>query len=65
MLMVVIGLLAGGNTTLARALAGRALRAGPSVVLDATFGSPAERQAVQRLARRTGVPLVWIVCRTD
>jgi aminoglycoside phosphotransferase family enzyme/predicted kinase len=45
--------------------AGRWLRHGQSVVLDASYGNPAERVAAQRLARRTGVPLVVFVCEAD
>jgi predicted kinase len=46
-------------------LAGRWLRRGQSVVLDATYGDPAERAALRRLARRAGVRLVVFVCETD
>jgi uncharacterized protein len=51
-------------TTLHRR-AGRWLRRGQSVVLDATYGNPKERAAVQRLARRTGMRLVVFVCEAD
>lgn len=45
--------------------AGRWLRRGQSVVLDATYGDPAERAAVSRLARRTGARLLVFVCEAD
>jgi uncharacterized protein len=45
--------------------AARWLRHGQSVVLDASFGLPAERAAVRQLARRTGARLVFVVCRAD
>jgi predicted kinase len=45
--------------------AGRWLRRGHSVVLDATYGSPEERAAVRRLAARTGARLVTFVCQAD
>jgi predicted kinase len=45
--------------------AGRWLRRGHPVVLDATFGRPAQRAALQRLARRCGARLVVLVCRAD
>lgn len=48
-----------------RRRAARLLRQGRSVVLDATFGNPAERAAVGRLARRVGAPLVVLVCEAD
>lgn len=51
-------------TTLHRR-AGRWLRRGQSTVLDATYGDPAERVALRRLARRTGVRLVVFVCEAD
>jgi hypothetical protein len=51
-------------TTLHRR-AGRWLRRGQSVVLDATYGSSSERAAVQRLARRAGVRLIVFVCEAD
>src|SRR5437868_14621783 len=41
------------------------LRRGQSVVLDATYGKPAERAAVRQLARRSGARLIVIVCRAD
>ena len=43
--------------------AGRWLRRGRPVVLDATYGSPEQRAAVRRLASRTGAHLVVFVCR--
>ena len=46
-----------------RRRAGRWLRRGRSVVLDATFGRVAERAAVRRLAARTGARLVVFHCR--
>jgi hypothetical protein len=45
--------------------AGRWLRRGHPVVLDATFGRPAQRAALQRLARRCRARLVVLVCRAD
>jgi aminoglycoside phosphotransferase family enzyme/predicted kinase len=48
-----------------RRQAARWLRMGQSVVLDATFGKPADRSAVRRLARRAGARLLTIVCRAD
>lgn len=48
-----------------RRRAARWLRAGRSVVLDATYGSPPERTALRRLAARTGARLVLLVCRAD
>ncbi len=45
--------------------AARWLRGGKSVVLDATFGQPAERAAVRVLARRAGARLIVVVCRAD
>ena len=41
------------------------LRRGYSVVVDATFGQPAERAAIQAVAARTGAHLRVLVCRTD
>jgi aminoglycoside phosphotransferase family enzyme/predicted kinase len=41
------------------------LRGGRSVVLDATYGDPAERRALLELARRTGARLVVFLCRAD
>jgi aminoglycoside phosphotransferase family enzyme/predicted kinase len=38
---------------------------GRSVILDATFGRQAEREAALRLARRLGVRPVLFICRTD
>jgi predicted kinase len=46
-------------------LAARCLRKGQSVVLDATFGQPAERAAVRQIARRSGARLVVVVCQAD
>ena len=43
--------------------AGRWLRRGQAVVLDATFGRPAQRAALGRLARRCRAPLVVFWCR--
>lgn len=42
--------------------AGQALRAGHSVVLDAVFARPQERQAAEDLAKKTGVPFdgLWL-----
>ena len=48
-----------------RRRAGRWLRSGRSVVLDATFSQPDERAAVRRLATRLGARLVTLVCRAD
>jgi uncharacterized protein len=48
-----------------RKQATRWLRRGRSVVLDATFGQPAERAALRHLARRLGVRTYFIVCRAD
>jgi predicted kinase len=45
--------------------AGRWLRRGQSVVLDATFGQPADRAAVRQLARRTCARLLVVVCHVD
>ena len=40
----------------------RVLRAGHSVVLDAVFAKPEERQAAEALARKVGVPFegLWL-----
>ncbi len=43
--------------------AARALAAGRSVVLDATFQRRADRDRVRALAAGAGVPLFWIECR--
>ncbi len=51
-------------TTLHRRAA-RWLRRGQSVVLDATYGTPAERAAIRRLAKRTQAPLRVLVCEAD
>src|SRR5919199_1349664 len=48
-----------------RRAAARWLRRGQSVVLDATYGDPAERAAVRRLAHRLGARLVVLVCQAD
>ena len=48
-----------------RRRAGRWLRQGRSVVLDATYGQPAERIAVRRLAERCGARLVILYCQAD
>lgn len=48
-----------------RRRAARWLRQGRSVVLDATFGNPAERAAVVQLTRRVGTPLVALICEAD
>ena len=48
-----------------RKQAARWLRRGKSVVLDATYGQPAERAALRQLARRTGARLVVVRCRAD
>jgi aminoglycoside phosphotransferase family enzyme/predicted kinase len=48
-----------------RRRAGRWLRQGRSVVLDATYGQPAERVAVRRLAERCGARLVILYCQAD
>jgi uncharacterized protein len=48
-----------------RRRAARWLRRGRSVVLDATFGSPAERAALGALARRLGATLLVVECRAD
>jgi aminoglycoside phosphotransferase family enzyme/predicted kinase len=45
--------------------AGRWLRRGHPVVLDATFGRPAQRAALLRLARRCRARLVVLVCHAD
>jgi uncharacterized protein len=45
--------------------AARLLRRGQSVVLDATFGQPADRSAVRQVARRTGARLLVVVCRAN
>lgn len=48
-----------------RRRAARWLRAGRSVVLDATFGQRAERAALPRLAARSGARLVVLYCQAD
>ncbi|MDQ6601669.1 MAG: AAA family ATPase, partial [Chloroflexota bacterium] len=45
--------------------AARSLRRGQSVILDATYGAPAERAAIRRLAKRTQAPLRVFVCEAD
>jgi aminoglycoside phosphotransferase family enzyme/predicted kinase len=45
--------------------AGRWLRRGHGVVVDATFGRPAQRAVLQRLARRCRARLAVLVCRAD
>ncbi len=45
--------------------AGQWLRRDQSVVLDATFGRPAHRAALARLARRSRARLVVLHCRAD
>lgn len=49
-------------TTLRRR-AGRLLRQGRSVVVDATFGAPAQRALLTRLARRCDARLVALYCQ--
>src|ERR1051326_895031 len=51
--------------TALRRHAGRWLRRGRSVVLDATYGDPVERGHVRRLAKRLRVELRTILCRAD
>jgi uncharacterized protein len=48
-----------------RRTAARWLRRGQSVVLDATYGHPAERAALRQLARRTGTRFMVVLCRAD
>jgi uncharacterized protein len=50
---------------LVRRRAARWLRRGRSVVLDATYGRAQQRAEIRRLARRMGVPLVFLVCQAD
>ena len=47
--------------------AARILAAGYSVVLDATFLDPAEREAAEQVAANTGVPFtgLWLEARRD
>lgn len=45
--------------------AARWLRRGQSVVLDATYGTPAERAAIRRLTKRTQAPLHALLCEAD
>jgi aminoglycoside phosphotransferase family enzyme/predicted kinase len=42
------------------ARAGRCLRAGQSVIVDAVFADPGERQAVENVARAAGVPFMGL-----
>jgi len=53
--------------TYARVLrrAARWLRRGYPVVVDATFGDPAQRAALRRLAARVGARFVVLVCQAD
>jgi predicted kinase len=51
--------------SMTRRKASRYLRNGQSVVLDSTFGQPAERATLRHLARRAGAQLVVVVCRAD
>jgi aminoglycoside phosphotransferase family enzyme/predicted kinase len=46
-----------------RRMAARWLRRGQSVVVDATYGKPAERAALRQVARGCGACLVVVVCR--
>lgn len=48
-----------------RRQATRWLRRGYSVVLDATYGQPAERAALRYVARRAGARLLFVVCQAD
>ena len=41
------------------------VRRGHSVVLDATFGHPAEREAMRRSAARSGARLRILTCQAD
>jgi hypothetical protein len=41
------------------------LRRGQSVVVDATFGHVAERDAIRRVAARSGARLCVLVCQAD
>jgi predicted kinase len=41
------------------------LRRGYSVVVDATFGQVAERDAIRRVAARSGARLCVLVCQAD
>ena len=43
----------------------RWLRRGYSVVVDATFGQVAEREAIRRVAARSGARLCVLVCQAD
>jgi aminoglycoside phosphotransferase family enzyme/predicted kinase len=48
-----------------RRRAERWLRRGSSVVVDATFGQVAERDAIRRVAARSGARLCVLVCQAD
>ena len=48
-----------------RRQARRWLRRGHSVVLDATYGLPAERAAIRQVALRTGARLLFVECSAD
>lgn len=48
-----------------RRWAQRWLRRGYSVVVDATFGQVAEREAIRRVAARAGARLCVLVCQSD
>ncbi len=48
-----------------RRRAARWLKRGRSVVLDATYGLPAERAALRLLGRRSGAHLIVFVCTAD
>jgi len=43
----------------------RWLRRGRSIVLDATYGKPADRLAVRQIARRAGARLLFVACNAD
>jgi uncharacterized protein len=45
--------------------AGRAIKDGSGVILDATFLDPAHRKAALDLAARAAVPILFIECRAD
>ena len=48
-----------------RRRAGRWLRQGRPVIVDATFGKPAERSAIRTMGKRMGVPTRMVVCVAD
>jgi aminoglycoside phosphotransferase family enzyme/predicted kinase len=48
-----------------RRLAARWLRRGQSVVLDATYGTPAQRVVLRQLARHAGAALIVVQCVAD